>query len=100
MRSPIPACTHVDGSARVQTVDQDRYPVFHQLLVAFEQRTGCPALVNTSFNLAGEPVVRTPAEALRTAVAGHLDGLVLGACRVPGHELARLGDRLVADPIR
>jgi carbamoyltransferase len=75
--SRIPACTHVDGSARVQTVDCESNPRFHQLLRAFEGLTGCPVLLNTSFNVAGEPVVATPEDALRTARNAGLDLLVI-----------------------
>ncbi len=76
-RSQIPACTHVDGTARVQTVDRRSDPVFHGLLAAFERRTGVPVLLNTSFNRAGEPIVNTPAEALATARRIGLDLLVV-----------------------
>jgi carbamoyltransferase len=76
-RSTIPACTHIDGSARVQTVDAATNPELHRLLRAFEDRTGCPVLVNTSFNRAGEPIVATPDDALRTARAAGLDLLVV-----------------------
>ena len=76
-RSTIPACTHIDGSARVQTVDADTNPDLHRLLRAFDRLTGCPVLVNTSFNRAGEPIVATPEQALRTAVAAGLDLLVV-----------------------
>lgn len=76
-RSSIPACTHVDGSARLQTVHPDD-PAFHGLLSAFHRRTGCPVLLNTSFNRAGEPIVRTPADALRCFAEAGLDLLVLG----------------------
>src|SRR5207249_5252246 len=62
LRSTIPAVTHVDYSARVQTVDAERNPRFYRLLRAFQARTGCPVLVNTSFNIRGEPIVCTPAE--------------------------------------
>ncbi|MFN8019020.1 MAG: carbamoyltransferase N-terminal domain-containing protein [Acidimicrobiales bacterium] len=77
-RSTIAACTHVDGSARVQTVDQGDHPRFHRLLGAFGARTGVPVLLNTSFNVAGEPIVCTPADALATARAAGLDLLVVG----------------------
>ena len=77
VRSPLPAVTHVDGSARVQTVDAATEPRFAALLRAFDRRTGCPVLVNTSFNRAGEPIVRSPAEALRCARAAGLDLLVI-----------------------
>ena len=82
VRSEIPACTHVDGSARVQTVDGRTDPTFHALLGAFEERTGCPVLLNTSFNRAGEPMVLTPADAFRCHVAAGLDLLVLEDCVV------------------
>jgi carbamoyltransferase len=81
-RSTIPACTHIDGSARVQTVDVDTNPELHRLLRAFEARTGCPVLVNTSFNRAGEPIVATPDDALRTARTAGLDLLVVEHCIV------------------
>ncbi len=77
-RSKIPAVTHVDGSARIQTVDRERNPRFHALLGAFFARTGCPVLVNTSFNIRGEPIVRTPAEAFQCFMATDMDCLVLG----------------------
>ncbi len=76
-RSDIPACTHVDGSARVQTVDRRSNPSFHALISAFRDLTGVPILLNTSFNRAGEPIVRTPEEALDTARRIGLDLLVL-----------------------
>src|SRR5205814_9386654 len=60
VRSTIPAVTHVDYSARLQTVDAGRNPRFHGLLEAFHRLTGCPVLVNTSFNVRGEPIVCTP----------------------------------------
>jgi carbamoyltransferase len=77
LRSTIPAVTHVDYSARVQTVDAERNPRFHRLLRAFQARTGCPVLVNTSFNVRGEPIVCTPAEAYRCFRATDMDALVL-----------------------
>ena len=82
VRSEIPACTHVDGSARVQTVHQATNPVFHRLLSAFAERTGCPVLLNTSLNRAGEPVVCTPADAVATARAAGLDLLVIEDCLI------------------
>jgi len=77
VRSTIPAVTHVDCSARVQTVDQGRNPRFHGLLRAFRDLTGCPVLVNTSFNVRGEPIVCTPQEAFRCFMATDMDALVL-----------------------
>ena len=76
-RSMIPAVTHVDNSARLQTVDRDRHPRLHALLTAFQQLTGCPVLVNTSFNVRGEPIVCTPEDALACFQATGLDVLVL-----------------------
>jgi carbamoyltransferase len=77
-RSTIPAVTHVDHSARVQTVHAETNPAFHALLRAFEARTGCPVLVNTSFNVRGEPIVCTPADAYRCFMRTDIDHLVLG----------------------
>src|SRR5262249_41862141 len=62
-RSTIPAVTHVDYSARVQTVDRERHPLLYRLLRAFHRKTGCPVLINTSFNVRGEPIVCTPEDA-------------------------------------
>src|SRR5262249_14725389 len=76
-RSRIPAVTHVDGSARVQTVDERRHGRYYRLLRRFHERTGCPVLVNTSFNVRGEPVVCSPADAYRCFVNTDLDVLVL-----------------------
>ena len=80
VRSPLPAVTHVDGSARVQTVDAAVNPRYHRLLSAFHAKTGCPVLVNTSFNVRGEPIVCTPADALRCFMGTQLDSLAIGLC--------------------
>ncbi|GAA5508752.1 carbamoyltransferase [Novipirellula caenicola] len=77
-RSELPAVTHLDYSARVQTVSQNRYPRFYQLLRTFYQQTGCPALVNTSFNVRGEPIVATAADAYRCFMTTQMDALVIG----------------------
>ena len=77
-RSEIPAVTHVDFSARIQTVDAERHGLYRQLLEAFQRRTGCPALVNTSFNLAWEPIVATPRQAYETFMSSDLDVLCMG----------------------
>lgn len=77
-RSEIPAVTHVDYSARVQTVHAETNPRFHALLRAFEARTGCPVLVNTSFNVRGEPIVCTPEDAFRCFMGCDLDRLAIG----------------------
>jgi carbamoyltransferase len=73
----LPAITHVNGSARVQTVDRDASPRFAALLEAFDRRTGCPILLNTSFNMRGEPIVCTPADALACFVRSRMDAVVL-----------------------
>jgi carbamoyltransferase len=78
VRSVLPAITHVDGSARVQTVDRDRNPRLSELLEAFAGLTGCPVMINTSFNVRGEPVVCTPEEAYHCFMATDLDALVIG----------------------
>jgi carbamoyltransferase len=77
-RSTIPAVTHVDYSARVQTVDSVRNPRLHALMQRFFVKTGCPVLVNTSFNVRGEPIVCSPADAYRCFMATEMDALVLG----------------------
>lgn len=86
----LPAVTHVDHSARVQTVAASDHPWLHQLLGAFYRLTGCPVLVNTSFNLRGEPIVCTPADAMRTFAASGIDWLVMEDCIVvkPGLKFA------------
>jgi carbamoyltransferase len=76
-RSDIPAVTHVDYSARVQTVARDRNPNYYDLIKMFETLTGCPVLVNTSFNVRGEPIVCTPEDAYRCFMRTHIDYLVL-----------------------
>jgi carbamoyltransferase len=76
-RSEIPAVTHVDYSARVQTVDRRDNAEYYDLIKAFEQRTGCPVLVNTSFNVRGEPIVCTPEDAYRCFMRTNIDYLVL-----------------------
>jgi carbamoyltransferase len=79
-RSEIPAVTHVDYSARIQTVDSSTNPLFYQLLCRFKALTGCPILVNTSFNVRGEPIVCTPEDAFRCFMGNELDMLVVGNC--------------------
>jgi carbamoyltransferase len=79
IRSRIPAVTHVDYSARVQTISAGQNPLFHALLQRFEQKTGCPVLVNTSFNVRGEPVVCTPDDAYRCFVNTEMDYLAIGS---------------------
>ena len=78
--STIPAVTHVDGTARIQTVNKDINPKFHSLLTYFKKITGCPVLVNTSFNVRGEPIVNTPEDAFRCFLGTGLDLLIVGNC--------------------
>jgi carbamoyltransferase len=75
----IPAVTHVDGTARVQTINRDQHPAYYDVLAAFEQRTGVPVLVNTSFNTRGEPIVCTPRDAIESFWTSPLDALVIGS---------------------
>ena len=79
-REIIPAVTHVDGSARLQTVRAETTPRYYRLIERFGKATGVPLLLNTSFNLKGEPIVNTPAEAYRTFVQSGMEVLVLGDC--------------------
>ena len=79
-RSDIPAVTHVDYSARIQTVHHDTNPRYHDLITAFRDRTGCPILVNTSFNVRGEPIVCTPEDAFRCMMGSEIDLLAVGNC--------------------
>ncbi len=79
-RSQIPAVTHVDYSARIQTVHADTNPRYHRLLSAFNERTGCPVLVNTSFNVRGEPIVCTPEDAFHCFMGTEIEVLVAGNC--------------------
>ncbi len=76
-RSQIPAVTHVDYSARIQTVHRETNPRFYQLLDCFEEKTACPVLVNTSFNVRGEPIVASPEDAYRCFMRTEMDYLVL-----------------------
>ena len=76
-RSSLPAITHIDYSARVQTVSKRTNPRYYNLINAFKQRTGCPTIVNTSFNVRGEPIVCTPQDAYRCFMRTEMDVLVL-----------------------
>lgn len=89
-RSAVPAVTHVDYSARIQTADGERHHRFYRLLRTFEQQTGCPLLVNTSFNVRGEPIVCTPDDALRCFVATDMDIVVLENFLVTKEKMTRL----------
>jgi len=79
-RSDIPAVTHVDYSARIQTVHKETNPRYHALISAFKERTGCPVVVNTSFNVRGEPIVCTPEDAFRCFMGSEIEVLVCGNC--------------------
>ena len=79
-RSEIPAVTHVDYSARIQTVHSETNPRYHALLSAFKKRTGCPVLINTSFNIRGEPIVCTPEDAFRCFMGSDIELLAIGNC--------------------
>ena len=92
-RSDIPAVTHVDYSARVQTVERETNPRYHALLEAFKAKTGCPVIVNTSFNVRGEPIVCTPADAFRCFMGTDLDCLAIGNCFLRKAEQAALVHR-------
>jgi carbamoyltransferase len=76
-RSTLPAITHVDHSARIQTVDEERHGRFFRLMKRFEAKTGCPVIINTSFNVRGEPIVCRPAEALECFLHTEMDALVI-----------------------
>jgi carbamoyltransferase len=80
VRSDIPAVTHVDYSARIQTVHADTNPRYHKLISTFKEQTGCPVLVNTSFNVRGEPIVCTPEDAFRCFMGTEMETLVVGNC--------------------
>ena len=80
VRSEIPAITHVDYSARLQTVHRETNPRYHALISAFKARTGCPVLVNTSFNVRGEPIACTPEDAFRCLMGTEIEVLVVGNC--------------------
>jgi carbamoyltransferase len=79
-RSSIPAVTHVDYSARVQTVHRDTNPLYHDLISRFHTLTGCPVLINTSFNVRSEPIVCTPEDAFRCFMGSEIDVLAAGNC--------------------
>ena len=78
-RSDIPAVTHIDYTARIQTVNRDDHPLYHDLIERFYRKTGCPVIINTSFNVRGEPIVCTPAEAWRCFMRTEMDCLVMGS---------------------
>lgn len=93
IRSTLPAVTHVDYSARIQTVSAETSPEFYALLDAFDRRTGCPVLVNTSFNVRGEPIVCTPEDAYRCFMATNMDYLVIGEWVLAKHDQPEANQR-------
>ena len=92
-RRTIPAVTHVDGSARIQTVSREQNPLFYDLLAEFERQTGCPVLINTSFNVRGEPIVCTPEDALSCFFRTRMDDLVIGPFHLAKENMPDVGDR-------
>ena len=79
-KSEIPAVTHVDYSARIQTVTRDNNSRYYDLISKFKEKTGCPLVVNTSFNVRGEPIVNSPTDAFNCFMGTELDYLVIGNC--------------------
>jgi carbamoyltransferase len=77
-RSSVPAITHVDYSARIQTVHKDTNPLYHALISKFKEKTGCPIVVNTSFNIRGEPIICTPTDAFKCFMCTEMDVLAVG----------------------
>jgi carbamoyltransferase len=77
-RSSIPAVTHIDYSARIQTVHEETNPRYHKLIKKFKELTGCPVLINTSFNVRGEPIVESPRDAFKCMMGTNIDMLVVG----------------------
>ena len=78
MERSLHAITHVDGSARVQTVNREQEPLYYDLIDTFRRRTGCPVVINTSMNVRGEPIVNTPEDAWLCFMRTHIDYLVVG----------------------
>lgn len=92
-REEIPAVTHVDGSARIQTINRDQNPKYYDLIKAFKDRTGCSVIINTSFNVRGEPIVESPKDALNCFLNTHMDYLVMGNILLKKEEMPQ--DRIV-----
>jgi carbamoyltransferase len=91
-RSDIPAVTHVDYSARIQTVHRETNPVYWELLNKFNEKYNCPVIINTSFNVRGEPIVCTPADAWRCFMRTNMDYLVLGNFLIDKMNQAKFDD--------
>ncbi len=99
-KDKIPAVIHIDGSARIQTVNRKRNALFYNLLKEFEKITGCPVLMNTSFNLKGEPIVCTPQDAYLTFIRSGLDYLIMGNCALDKKEMKTQETTSQADAIK
>lgn len=95
VRSEIPAVTHVDDTARVQTVHRETNPLYHRLIERFAEASGCPVLVNTSFNVRGEPIVCSPEDAYRCFMATDMEALAIGRCWLVKRSQPDPGDRFV-----
>jgi carbamoyltransferase len=91
-RSEVPAVTHVDYSARIQTVTPETNPLYWEIIEAFRQKTGCPMVVNTSFNVRGEPIVCTPEDSYRCFMRTEMDFLVLETFVLDKQEQPRISD--------
>jgi carbamoyltransferase len=91
-RRTIPSVTHVDGSARLQTVNRETNPRCHALISEFKRQTGCPVIINTSFNIRGEPIVHTPGEAYLCFMRTGMDALVMGNRLLRKRDQPPLGD--------
>jgi carbamoyltransferase len=92
VRSDIPAVTHVDYSARIQTVSRRTHPLYHQMISKFDQKYGCPVIINTSFNVRGEPIVCTPHDAYMCFMRTNMDYLVMGSFLLDKKEQKPLKD--------
>ena len=91
----LPAITHVDYSARIQTVDEERHGRYYRLMRRFKELTGCGVIINTSFNIRGEPIVRTPEEAYNCFMKTHMDVLVIEDCVLFKSEQANVDEKLM-----
>ena len=91
-KNTVPAVTHVDNSARIQTVVQETNPMYHDLITAFKEKTGCPVLINTSFNVRGEPIVCSPEDAFKCFMRTEMDYLVLGSFLLDKKQMPAMKD--------
>ena len=96
-RSDVPAITHVDYTARLQTVSRDDNPLYYDVIEAFYRRSGVPLVINTSFNVRGEPIVRSPEDAFKCFMRTEMDYLIMGSFLLAKHEQPRRHDQLKWD---